>query len=118
LKTTYVAPATSIETDLAKIWAEVLSLEPVGMDDNFFDLGGNSLTAMRVASGVLKHFQLEIPLQALFDSPTIAQMAKAVEKNLGNRMTEPKLERLINEIERMPEEEAQRLLALRAPSQS
>jgi acyl-coenzyme A synthetase/AMP-(fatty) acid ligase len=54
----YMAPRIPIEEDLAKIWAEVLSLDKVGIHDNFFDLGGHSLAATRVVSRIIRNFQI------------------------------------------------------------
>jgi amino acid adenylation domain-containing protein len=78
----YVAPASPQETTLAKIWAEVLGLEDVGVRDNFFDLGGHSLLAMRVLSRIRDHFRMELPLAQFFEMPTIAASADYIEKSL------------------------------------
>jgi amino acid adenylation domain-containing protein len=74
----YAAPRNPVEEALAKIWAEVLSLSEVGIHDDFFDLGGNSLAATRIISRVMQQFQQAIPMQALFDSPTVAKMAAVI----------------------------------------
>jgi amino acid adenylation domain-containing protein len=74
----YAAPRNSIEEALVKIWAEVLDLDQVGVHDNFFDLGGHSLAATRVISRVVKAFPLELPIKALFDSPTVVEMAEII----------------------------------------
>lgn len=78
LDTPYAAPTTRTEEQLSRIWAEILYLDQVGIHDNFFDLGGHSLAATRVVSQVIKLFQLEVPLQSLFQAPTIAQMAAVI----------------------------------------
>ncbi|NOT25214.1 MAG: acyl carrier protein [Acidobacteria bacterium] len=50
-------------------------MRPIGVDDSFFDLGGDSLVAMRLISHVARRFHVEIPIQFLFQSPTVAAMA-------------------------------------------
>ncbi|MBD2559797.1 MULTISPECIES: non-ribosomal peptide synthetase [Nostoc] len=75
----FVAPRTPVEDLLAGIWSQVLSLERVGIHDNFFDLGGHSLLATQVMSRLYKAFQIELPLRYLFESPTIARLAEHIE---------------------------------------
>ncbi|MCL1465995.1 non-ribosomal peptide synthetase [Argonema galeatum] len=70
-----VAPRTPIESTIAKIWAEVLNLELVGIHDNFFYLGGDSLLAIRLMDAIEKQFNRELPLSALFLNPTIEGLA-------------------------------------------
>jgi acyl carrier protein len=105
----YVAPRNEVERILGEIWAEVLSVDKVGVDDNFFDLGGHSLAATRLVSQVIKRFRLELPLRSLFQSPTIAEMAAVIDERQKQRLTEEDLERLLTELEGMSEEEARKL---------
>ncbi|MBN3927585.1 non-ribosomal peptide synthetase [Nostoc sp. NMS4] len=81
LSTSFVPPQNSTEEILAGIWAKVLRLEQVGIHDNFFGLGGHSLLATQVMSRVRQAFGIEIPLQLLFENPTIATLAQAIVQN-------------------------------------
>jgi acyl carrier protein len=81
----YVAPRTATEELLAGIWGEVLQRERVGVEENFFEAGGHSLLATQVISRVRSVFQVELPLRALFEAPTIASLAQRIE-------TAPKVE--------------------------
>ncbi|MBP2455951.1 amino acid adenylation domain-containing protein [Mycolicibacterium lutetiense] len=71
----YRAPSTATEEILAGIYAQVLGLERVGIDDSFFDLGGDSLSAMRLLAAVNSHLDVDLAVRTLFDAPTIAQLA-------------------------------------------
>ncbi len=79
----FVAPRTPVEELLANLWAQVFSVEQVGVFDNFFDLGGHSLLAMRLISRVRDAFQVELSVRSLFESPTIAGLAEGIEKMLS-----------------------------------
>ena len=72
----YVAPTNEIEEKLVKIWSEILKIEKVGIYDNFFELGGHSLLATQVISRIREIFETEIPVKAIFESPTIAGLEK------------------------------------------
>ncbi len=82
--TEYVAPRTPVEETLAKIWSEVLGVPCVGVNDNFFELGGHSLLATRLLSRARQAFQTNLPLNKLFETPTIAAFAAVVESVKGN----------------------------------
>jgi len=74
-----VAPRSALEAELAEIWAQVLGIEEPGVLDNFFELGGQSLLAARLVARVREAFAAELPLASLFEAPTIAGMAAALE---------------------------------------
>ncbi len=77
------APATLTEEMLAGIYAQVLGADRVGVDDSFFHLGGDSLSAMRVIAAINKSFDADLPVRALFEAPTVAQLAPRVGAGAG-----------------------------------
>jgi len=79
----WVEPRTDPERVLAKIWTNILGLERVGIHDNFFDLGGHSLTATRVLSQVRVQLKVDIPLRTIFERPTIAELSRFIERQEG-----------------------------------
>ena len=68
---------------MAGTWCEVLGQRAVGVQDNFFQLGGHSLLATRVVAGLRHRYGVEIPVRAVFEAPTIAQLAAEVKARLG-----------------------------------
>ncbi|MFL5540370.1 MAG: non-ribosomal peptide synthetase, partial [Longimicrobiaceae bacterium] len=106
----YVAPRTPTEEVLAGIWAEVLRLERVGVEESFFELGGHSLLATRVVSRVRDVFAIELPLRALFESPTVAGLALQVEKLVLARVEESELADALEQLEGLSDDEVMQLL--------
>ncbi|HKI02159.1 MAG TPA: non-ribosomal peptide synthase/polyketide synthase, partial [Thermoanaerobaculia bacterium] len=88
-----VAPRTPTEEVLAGIWAHVLHRETVGAEDSFFDLGGHSLLATQVVSRVREAFGVELPLRRMFESPTLAGLARAIEMARTEGLEAPPLVR-------------------------
>ncbi|HEX7331915.1 MAG TPA: amino acid adenylation domain-containing protein [Pyrinomonadaceae bacterium] len=78
----YEAPRTEAERLMAVIWTEVLGVERLGIHDNFFDLGGHSLLAIRMISRMRQVFEVELGVRELFERPTIAGLAAAIEEAL------------------------------------
>ena len=74
----YRAPATPTEEIVAGIYAQVLGLDRVGVEDSFFDLGGDSLLAMRVVAAINKSMDAHLPVGALFEAPAVAQLAPRI----------------------------------------
>jgi acyl-CoA synthetase (AMP-forming)/AMP-acid ligase II len=79
---TFAAPRTPVENILAGIWAEVLRLDQVGIHDDFFALGGDSLLAAHVLTGIHDAMHLEVGVVSLFDAPTVAEMAEYLETSI------------------------------------
>jgi acyl carrier protein len=75
-----VTPRNELEASLAEIWLDVLRLKRLSVHSNFFDLGGHSLLATQVISRVLEVLHIELPLRTIFEAPTIATFAEAIEK--------------------------------------
>lgn len=78
----YVAPQTSTEVGLAKIWQEILHLEQVGIHDNFFELGGHSLLVSQMVSRVKRNLNIVLSLQQVFKTPTIADLAAQLDSRV------------------------------------
>ncbi len=78
----YVAPQTAVQHGLAEIWTRLLKLDRVGIHDNFFELGGNSLIATQVMARVRQTYHTNLPLRAVFESPTIARLADTIERSV------------------------------------
>ncbi len=79
IRENFVAPRNRLEEIVAGIWAELLGLDQVGIFDELFELGAHSLTLTRAAARIRDQFKAEIPLRCLFDSPTVAGLAAALE---------------------------------------
>ena len=79
----YRAPANASEEILAGIYAQVLGLDRVGVDDSFFDLGGDSLSAMRVIAAINKSLDAHLAVRAVFEAPTVAQLAPRLGEGSG-----------------------------------
>ncbi len=78
-------PRDGMEEELARLWCEVLKVKAVGIDDNFFDLGGHSLLSTTLIARIRKQYGVELPLRALFDAPTIAALATRLKTGADKR---------------------------------
>ncbi len=84
LRSSYVAPRDEVEIQLSQIWEKVIGIAPIGVTDSFFDLGGHSLLAVRLFAEITRVFGTSIPLAAIFQSPTIGEIATMIrEKTLA-----------------------------------
>lgn len=84
LEQTYVAPRTPLEQFLVRLWCEVLKLDRVGIHDNFFDLGGDSIRGAIFVNKLQQHLQAPLYIVALFDSPTVAAFADFLTVHYGD----------------------------------
>ena len=75
LEEAYLAPRDELERELVKLWEGVVNVQPVGVQDNFFDLGGHSLLAVDLFSQIDDIFGVQLPMAALFQAPTVEQLA-------------------------------------------
>ena len=78
------APSSPVEETMSDIWKGLLSIASVGVDDHFFDLGGDSITAIQILSRVRREFKVGLPHSALLEYPTVARLADLVEQRLGS----------------------------------
>jgi acyl transferase domain-containing protein/acyl carrier protein len=107
----YVSPSTPLEQTIADLWQELFGVESVGVHDNFFDLGGNSLLGIQLMSRLRKTFLLELPMNNLYESPTVAGLAAAVAQVQVQEKEREELELLLKEIESLPDDELEARLA-------
>ncbi|KAG0220754.1 hypothetical protein BGW41_007542, partial [Actinomortierella wolfii] len=80
----YVAPVGDVENVLASLWCRLLNTNQVGRHDNFFMLGGHSLLATRLLNSISATFGVQLPLSTLFQTPTLATLAKSIEKIMAH----------------------------------
>lgn len=74
----YAAPSTEAEARLTAIWKDVLNIDDVGIDDNFFELSGDSLLMTQVISRIAQQFGLEMPIEAFFEGPSVRRLAETL----------------------------------------
>ncbi len=111
IQTPYKEPETELEKEILVVWQKLLGIEKIGLYDNFFDLGGNSLTGTQLVSELREKFKVELPLQLLFDDPTISGVAEIIEKEkTKSEETLNILDDVISQVENLSEEEIQKLL--------
>jgi amino acid adenylation domain-containing protein len=103
LTESFVPPHTPTEEALAKICADVLGIESVGMNDNLFELGCHSLLAVKISMRIQKNFQVRLPLHSLFESPFVSSLSQLVDelkrKSSNNPLPLVKIDRKLNQID-------------------
>ena len=98
----YVAPSTPIEKEVARIFSQALGIGEVGIYDDFFILGGHSLLVIQVINRVNKAFQIELPVRALFDGPTVSSLVNAIVEKQAGQFEDDVLSRLLEDMEVAP----------------
>ncbi|MGC4765203.1 non-ribosomal peptide synthetase [Micromonospora sp. DT46] len=96
-----VAPRTPTERAVAEVWAEVLGVDRCGIHDDFFDLGGHSLLATQVVALLHERFPVDLPVSAVFEAPTVAELATVLQRAVEERvagMSESELETMLAQV--------------------
>ena len=107
----HIAPRNAVEEVLVGIWEEVLRRDRVGVNENFFDLGGHSLLATQVILRVRETFQVDVPLRALFDGPSIAAFAEQILLEDGSKPQIERMAELLVSLSECSEEELEERLS-------
>ncbi|MCA9941018.1 MAG: KR domain-containing protein, partial [Anaerolineales bacterium] len=84
LRNSYVAPRNEIEQKIAALWGDILGIEEIGVMDNFFDLGGNSLVGLDMVARLKKVFQMDkVPAHVIYEAPSVSELAKFLQADQG-----------------------------------
>jgi amino acid adenylation domain-containing protein len=110
----HAEPRTPLEEVLVGMWAEVLELDQIGINDSFFELGGHSLVAARLISRVRDRLKVEVPLQTLFRSPTPAQFAASLMAGADSPAALTDMAKLLTSVSRLSDAEVKQMLGLSA----
>ncbi|MHC0066349.1 FkbM family methyltransferase [Nostoc sp. UIC 10890] len=105
LGTAYIAPSNAFEQKIADIWQELLGVEEIGIDDNFFDLGGHSLIATQMVSQLRKDFEVELSLRHIFEAPTVSELSLVIEDMLIGELEELTENEAANQVTITPEQQ-------------
>jgi len=95
LELEYVAPRDEIEEELARVWSYVLGVEKVGIDDDFFTLGGQSIKVIQALAMVNKKLKIEVPIAEMFSNPTIREVGGYIKKVKENQEERSLFSRLV-----------------------
>ena len=107
----YEPPSGESEQAIAALWQDLFGIERIGARDNFFEMGGNSLLAIQLVFRLRRTFDVELPMSKLFESPTVAQLARAVASSRLERERAEEIDRMLEEVEGLSPEEVRARLA-------
>ena len=110
LATPFAPPKDEMEERIAGIWQDLFGIEPIGRDDSFLELGGHSLLAIQVVTQIRQALGADLPVTAVFESPTVAELGKAVRQARGESDAD-ELDALLALVEGLSAEEAAERLA-------
>jgi len=99
LQTSSEGPRDETEQQICRIWQDALGVDEIGINDNFSELGGHSLLAIKIVSELRGAFQIDLPIRALFDAPTISKLSDYIK------------EQIITEIEALTDDQARQLVS-------
>ncbi len=102
--TPFVAPQTPTEVQLVELWQTILNVDRIGINDNFFTLGGHSILAMQIISRIPDLFEVTLSADTLFDNPTIAQLAVMITLEQAEAIDGESLDDLLAELENLPDD--------------
>jgi acyl transferase domain-containing protein/acyl carrier protein len=111
MDTPYVAPRNALEESIAELWQGLFGLSQVGVHDNFFKLGGDSLAAIQLGTRLRDTMGVDLPINELFEEPTVAGLATRIEKlRLANQARQGAVEATLSMVENLSDEEVERML--------
>jgi hypothetical protein len=109
-ETEYREPTSEIEQTVAAVWQEVLDHPRVGIYDNFFDLGGNSLLGLHMMNRLREIFETDLSMHLLFTMPTVAGIAEVIRQQYAELLGDEELTEVLKNVSQISEEEALFLL--------
>ena len=116
LEREYVAPRNTVEEELARIWAESLTIEKIGAFDSFFELGGQSLKSVQIISKIRDRLGVQLPLRALYEAPTLAELALRITIEIAKESGQDRLAEALAEVENLSADALEAMLLPGSPS--
>lgn len=103
VQTPYVEPRNELERTLVSLWQDILGLEQVGIYDNFFGIGGDSLLATQLISRLSKTFKVDLPLRAVFEGPTAVELSVSIIQRQAEQFESDEMVQIMAELEALPD---------------